>query len=296
MALLALVTCLTAFGLYYYWDRYVHLGDQSPVERNVERLEAVIRADPQNPDNRTALAEYYLTAGMTQDALALSGEVLAHYPEHEGALLISGIAAARLDRLEAAVPPLEQFVARRRTGAMAQADLALEAAYYFLGESYLKLDQVEAAIAALEAALRISPTDADALYQLGLAYQARGQPELALEQYHRAVRLVPNFAEVYAGMAECYADLGWADHLAYARGMQAFTTQNYELAQSQLEQATAALPDFAPAFLGLGLTCEATGQLQAARLAMERALALEPGNFATQQALGRIRTNQTRQD
>ena len=296
LTLAALVTCLVLFGLYYYWDRYVHLGGKSPVELNIEHLEEAIRSDPQNPENRIALAEYYLTAGMNQDALALSRDMLAHYPDHEGALLISGIAAARLGQVETALTPLEQFVALRKNRPMAKADTALEAAFYFLGESYLKLDRSEEAIAALEAALVIGPTDADALYQLGLAYQARGQPELALTRYHQAVRLVPNFTEVYAGMIESYMALGWSDHVAYAGGMQAFCTQNYTVAQTQLEHAASALPDFAPAYLGLGLTYEAMGQLQAAQTAMNRALDLNPADFATQQALGRIQTALAAQD
>ena len=64
--------------------------------------------------------------------------------------------------------------------------------------------------------------------------------------------------------------------------------QDYEAAQTYLERATDALPDFAPAFLGLGLTYEKMGNLDAALTAIQRALELNPGDFAAQQALGRI--------
>ena len=296
LVLAALVTILTTFGIYYYWDRYVHLGDQSPAERNIEQMEQVIREDPQDPDTRVALAEYYLSAGMSQDALALSRQVIDHYPDHGGALLIAGVAATRLDQPEAALEPLSQFISQRREHPMGQADLALEAAYYYLGESYLKLDRPQESIAALEAAVSISPTDADALYQLGLAYQATGQPEAALDKYHQAVRLVPDFTEVYGEMVISYEALGWSDHAAYARGMQAFATQDYELAQTHLEQATRALPNFAPVFFGLGMTYEAIGQLETAQIAMERALELNPDDFATRHAFGRIQLALTSQD
>jgi len=296
LTLAALVTILTMFGLYYYWDRYVHLGDKSPVERDIEQMEQVIRDDPQNPDKRVALAEYYLNAGMSRDALALSEQVIDHYPDHDGALLIAGVAAARLDQPEAALEPLEQFISQRKELPMAQADPVLEAAYYFLGESYLKLNRPQESTAALETALLINPTDADALHQLGLAYQATGQPELALEKYHQAVRLVPDFTEVYGEMIVSYEALGWSDYVAYARGMQAFTAQDHELARIHLEQATKALPDFAPAFFGMGLTYEATGQLEAAQNAMKRALELNPDDFAAQQAFGRIQLTLSAQE
>jgi tetratricopeptide (TPR) repeat protein len=289
VVLATLITVLVLFSAYYYWDRYVvRLGDQSPLELGVGHLEQAIREDPQNPETRVALAEFYLDQGLYPEALDQSTQVLSLFPEDEGALLISGIAHIRLDQPEAAIEPLEQFVAARKDREMARADTALEMAYYFLGESYMKLAKPVAAIAALEAALAINRTDADARYQLGLAHQANDQPEAALEQYHQAVRFVPNFTEAYGGMIESYAALDQLEYVAYARGMEALTLQDYETAQTHLEHATQALPDFAPAFLGLSLTYEKLGQLEAALATIERALELEPDDFAAQQTFGRL--------
>jgi tetratricopeptide (TPR) repeat protein len=289
VVLAALIAVLVLFSAYYYWDRYVvRLGDQSPLELGVGHLEQAIREDPQNPETRVALAEFYLDQGLYPEALDQSTQVLSLFPEDEGALLISGIAHIRLDQPEAAIEPLEQFVAARKDREMARADTALEMAYYFLGESYMKLDKPVAAIAVLEAALAINRTDADARYQLGLAHQANDQPEAALEQYHQAVRFVPNFTEAYGGMIESYAALDQLEYVAYARGMEALTLQDYETAQTHLEHATQALPDFAPAFLGLSLTYEKLGQLEAALATIERALELEPDDFAAQQTFGRL--------
>ena len=179
---------------------------------------------------------------------------------------------------------------------MAGTDVALEAAYYFLGESYLRLGQPVDAIQQLEAALLISPVDADALYQLGLAYQADGQPELAVQRYQKAVRLVPDFIEVYQAMVDSYSALGRPDHVTYAQGMVAFGQKDYQAAVSNLERATEALPDFGPAFLGLGLAYEHLGNLPQALWAVERALELDPGDFAAQQAHGRIQAAQETQN
>jgi tetratricopeptide (TPR) repeat protein len=258
-------------------------------------MEKTIRQDPENPEARLALAEYYLNGGMYQEALDQANQVLSFYPEDEGALLISGIAYVHSNQAEAALEPLEKFVALRKEGAMAGVDTVLETAYYFLGESYVKLNRPAEAISVLEAALVISRTDADALYQLGLAYQASGQPEAALERYHEAVRFVPNFVEVYSGMIESYSALERPDHVAYARGMQAFCLQDYGTAQTHLEHATEALPDFAPALLGLGLTYEKVGDLHAALTAIQRVLDLNPNDLAARQALGRIQATMNAQ-
>lgn len=288
IALGALVVLVVVFGGYYYLDRYVRLEDKSPLELSIEQLEEAIRQDPQNPDTRVSLAEFYLNKGMYPEALEQAEQVLRVYPENEGALLIAGLAYVRMERREEALAPLEQFVFLRRDRPMAQNDRMLEMAYYFLGESYVKLDQPQEAIEALEAALAISSVNADALYQLGLAYHAAGHPEAAVARYHQAVRFVPDFAEAYVGMIEGYTALGQPDFVAYARGMEAFSRQDYETAQTHLEHATQALPGFAPAFLGLGLTYEQLGDLDAALAALQHAIETDPQDFAAQQALGRV--------
>jgi tetratricopeptide (TPR) repeat protein len=287
----ALVVGLVLFAGYYTWDRYVHLGDKSPRQLNVEQLEQAVREDPQDPDARVALAESYLRSGMYQAALDQTDQVLEAHPEHAGALLVSGIVYLRLDQPEEAVTPLRGFIALRKDEPMAAVDTSLEAAYYYLGASFLRLGRPAEAIPALEAALTITPWDADALYQAGLAYQASGQPEAALERYQQAVRFVPDFTEVYRAMIESYAALGLVDHVGYARGMLAFSTQDYQTAELRLETAAQALPEFAPAHLGLGLTYEKLGDLEAAQEAIQHALELDPYDLGTQQALGRIQAS-----
>jgi len=291
-----LVISVTLFGGYYYWDRYIHPGDKSPLELDIERMEQAVSENPSDPQARMVLAEYYMRKGKYSEALDQTSQVLNLYPDHEAALLISGVTCVHMDQPDASLDSLEKFIELRKDRPSAGMDTALETAYYFLGESYVKLNRPAEAISALEAALTINPTDADAIYQLGLAHQANGQPELALEHYHRAVRFVPNFVEVYNSMIESYSSLEQPDYVVYAGGMQALCLQDYETAQIYLDIATQALPDFAPAFLGLGLAHEKAGNLQMALVAIQQALELDPGDYAAQHAHGRIQTALNSQD
>jgi tetratricopeptide (TPR) repeat protein len=234
------------------------------------------------------LAESYLRSGKHAAALEQAEQVSRMYPDNPSALLIAGISHVRLDQPQAALRPLHRFVEMRQDQPMAHSDIILETAYYYLGESYLQLERPVEAIPLLEAALRIRPTDADALYQAGLAYQAAEQPQTALERFHAAVRLVPDFVEAYQGMASIYAELDQPDHENYALGMVAFSRRDYRVAARHLEKAVDALPDFAPAHLGLGLAYERLGELEDALPPIRQALELDPNDFATQQAIGRI--------
>jgi tetratricopeptide (TPR) repeat protein len=288
IVLLALVAVLLLGGGYYLLDRYRHPQERSPVEVGIAHLEEVVRDEPDNVDARVALADAYLGGGQYKQALGQTEQVLALYPDAAGALLIAGIAHARMDRPQDAVEPLEYFVSLRKDSPMARMDTALEAAYYFLGESYVKLGHAAGAAGALEAALEISPTDADAHYMAGEARRSLGQMEQALAHYRQATRFVPNFAEAYEGMVEAYTALGRSDHTVYALGMSAYSRNDFRTAQAYLEQASEKLPEFAPAFTGLGLTYEKLGRLNEAASTLQQALELEPHDFAAQQALGRV--------
>ena len=285
-----LLIIVVGFAVYYIWDRYSHAEGQTPAELDVVRMETAVHEQPQDPALRLMLAESYLQVGRYEQALEQADQVLRLHPENASAALIAGISLVRLDRPEEALAPLHTFVALRKDGPMARSDTALEAAYYFLGESYVRLGRPAEAIEPLEAALLISPVDADALYQLGLAYHADGRPEFAVQRYQEAARLVPDFVEVYQAMVDSYSALNQPDRVTYAQGMVDFSQKDYQAAVFQLERATAALPGFAPAFLGLGLAYENAGDLQPALSAIQQALELDPGDFAAQQALGRLQS------
>ncbi len=282
------VGVLIAFSAFYYWDRYVSFGDQSPIEVNISDLEVAVREEPQDPERRIALAESYLGQGRFDDALYQANQVIESFPDIDRAYLIAGIASVRMGEYGDAIEPLEVFADIRDDADTAGSDLMLETAYYFLGESYLSTDQPEKAIEVLEKAILIDRTDADALYRLGEAYIITEQPEEALGYLHRAVRLVPDFIEAYTAMIEAYSATGEADYVAYARGMQAFSMGDFDTALIHLEAAAEALDDFAPAHVGLGLVYEKMTDYQKALAEIEYALSLDPTDLVAQQALGRL--------
>ena len=175
---------------------------------------------------------------------------------------------------------------------MAHVDKALEAAYFYLGRSYLTADRPAEAVDALEAAMAISPVDADAMYQAGLAYQALGDYEQALVVFERATAFVPDFTEVYAAMAAGYSEVGDDERKRYAEAMQLYSLDDHEAALPELIAVSEALPEFAPGFLGLALAQEKVGDVASGIAAAERALELRPDYVAAQQTLGRLMTQQ----
>ncbi|MFQ5421405.1 MAG: tetratricopeptide repeat protein, partial [Anaerolineae bacterium] len=235
-----------------------------------------------------ALAQYYFENGAYEDVIAQTDQILAAYPDNQDAQFLLGMAYVQEGQTAVAIEPLSQFVEVRRQSPMASTDTVLETALYFLGTAYLEQSQPEEAISIFKEALVINHTDADAMFQLGQAYTLTGQHDLAVEQYHNAVRFVPDFTEAYQGMMASYSAQNDTAHVAYARGMEAFSLKDYETARTHLQSATESLTDFAPAYVGLGLALEQLGDYQGAAASLEQALAIDPENFMASNALGRI--------
>ena len=278
-----------AFVGYYYWDRYVHLGDITPIERNIKSLEQKAIDNPKDPDTRLTLAQFYLEKKMFPEAIAQANQILQAFPDNDGALFILGLSLSQSGQTEMAIDPLTKFADMHRKSADAQVDSLLEASLYYLGENYVTLSQADKAILVLTEALSINRTDADAFYQLGLAYDQQKQYDKAVEQYQKAALFVPDYIDVYNHMAESYTALSQPNYVVYARGMEAYARKDYNLALQDLQEAVKNLPDFVPAQLGLGLSYEQVNDSVNATRCYEAVLARDPNNFTAGQALARIK-------
>lgn len=289
IAFTVLLLLVAAFGGYYYWDRYVHLGDISPIAKNIKALEKKVQTNPDDPDTRLELAQYYLENLMFPDAIEQAKQVVQAFPDNDGAYFVLGVAYTQSNQPQSALVPLTKFADVHRKSEMAKVDSLFEASLYYLGIDYIKLSQPDLAITVLNEALTINRTDADAMYQLGLAYVQQKEYAKAVEQYLQAVQFVPDFTEVYTQLAESYTALAKLDYVTYARGMEAYSRKNYKQACLDLEDAVKKLPDFLPAKLGLALAYEQLKDLPDATRWYEIVLAADPNNFTAGQALTRIK-------
>jgi tetratricopeptide (TPR) repeat protein len=286
LVLLVVLVTVSFIG-YYVWDNYFR-PSPSALDQAIEHMEKLIRANPNDPELRAAVAEIYLTNGMYREAITQYQETLKAVADHKGAIFGLGSAYMAIGRNNEAIQYLNRVVEMSKDNEMARLDQRLETAYYYLGQIYLNMGQPEQAVEQLENAIALVPTDADALYLLGRAHQEKQVYNDAINYYARAVNLVPDFKEVYQGMAQCYRALGNEAVAAYPEGMMALLSGKYQEAVQQLEAAIAAKPDLANAFWGLGVAYEKTGQVEQAKGAYQQALAVDPDHIAAQAGASRM--------
>ncbi len=284
---IALILVTVTFTGYYYYDRY-YTTEVPVIEQMISEVEQAVRDNPNDPEARLKLAETYMLNGKFADAIPQILQVKESYPDNLQADFLLGVSYASSGKPQQAIEPLQKFIASQEDSSMLALNKPFLAALYYLGDSYLQLGQPQEAIAPLERNVGLSQIDADAMYKLGMAYAGTGEHFGAVVMFHTATAYVPNFTEAYEAMALSYEANGQQSYANYARGMAAYSRQDYKKALDLLLQFAQAQPDFAPAFAGLGMTYEALGDLQNAKSSYDTAVLLDPGNYAASRGAQRV--------
>ena len=284
-----LVVAVISFGGYYYYDRY-YITQQPKMQQAVRKAEMDVVNNPGDNEKRLDLADLYLANKRFDDALSIVGQVQMDDPNNQRAWLLLGVTYAFKKDPASAVEPLEKYVQANKDSEMPGLNKPLQSAAYYLGDSYLQLNQPDKAVEPLELAVQWSQTDADAMYKLGQAYAGVEEDDKALAVFFYAIKFVPDYREVYEAMAEVLARTDKPELVNYANGMVAYSNKDYKTALELLQKAADSYPDFTPAFTGLGLTYEAQGSLQDAKVAYEKALQITPDDFTASTGKSRVET------
>jgi tetratricopeptide (TPR) repeat protein len=81
-------------------------------------------------------------------------------------------------------------------------------AYSLIGARYAEKGDLDSAMRAFEIILKISPKDADTLYNVAKSLALRGKTEQALEFYNRVLAILPDDADTHAAIAMMEVDKG----------------------------------------------------------------------------------------
>ena len=141
-----------------------------------------------------------------------------------------------------------------------------------LAARYLEVGEVDLlAIEQLGEAVSHAPDYAEAHYNLGAAWLAKGQHDEAIAAYRRAIEITPDYAEAHNNLGGLFE----------ARGNLIDATAHYRLA-IQFDRRNFR------AHFNLGRLLQTSGELEAAAARFEEALRLQPRDTGTLQSLGRL--------
>jgi len=232
-------------------------------DRAIECFEKVTALAPRSLQGFFTLARYYEAEERDTEALRTYARGLALEP---------GDAQARNNYEKLAIKtalelgkPVVLALGGDQTVAI---DPDSATSYYQLGLRYLRADEADAAVGALQQAIALQPGDASAHLFLGLAYTSLGVHAKAEAAYRRAIALSPTNPRAYN-----YLGLVYQQQRRYRQALTAY------------RQAIAQAPDYAVAWVNLGASHEALGQTEQALAAYRQALRHDANLQAVQEKI-----------
>jgi len=135
----------------------------------------------------------------------------------------------------------------------------LASAFNNRGVAYDDKGQFDLAITDYNQAIRLEPNSADAFNNRGNAYNRKGQLDLAIADYNQAIRLEPNLATAFSNRGAAYHSQGQED-----------------LAIADCNQAILLMPDFADAYNNRGNAHRRKGEYDLAIADYSQAILLKP--------------------
>jgi protein O-GlcNAc transferase len=232
--------------------------------------------------------------GRLQQAERLYRQILAHQPNHAGALHFLGVIASQAGRNDVAVDLIRRAIALRPDW---------PEAYNNLGNALRASGQLDEAIAACRQAIAFNPDSPEAHYNLGNALSDKGQLDEAIAAYRRAVTLDPSHAFAHNNLGNALKEKGqYGQAIASFRRALVLQPRSLELlgnlgnalkANGQLDEATAAYrqviavnPNFPHIYNNLSVALKASGQLDEAIATCRQAITLQPNSPVAHNNLG----------
>ena len=149
--------------------------------------------------------------------------------------------------------------------------------YYNLSVAHSRLGQSAERRRALETAIELDPSHAEARHQMGLIYLAENNVKVAEEQLLFAIEADPGLAEAHSNLGVLYGRVGKGN-----------------LAEQSFRKAVEARPDYTQARLNLGLMLAGQGNLTAAKTQIAEALRIAPDHSAARTAMAMVLTRMGR--
>ena len=292
VGVMVLAIGVATFGFMYFQDQHVSAGP-SLVDRQIVGAETAVRKFPNNVEMRLQLAAAYLQNKRPDDALAQYDEILKVEKSNGTALLGRGGILIGQGDLKAAAVSYHKITDVAAKGEFAGADTQAQEAHYYLGLIAVKQGKATAALRELQTALRIDPTDSDAMYLVGVAQLKGGAPKLAIDAFKKALLFVPTgWCEPYSQLAVAYGKISLTPQKTYATGMANFCLKKPTDAKRQLKTLIKG-PVKVDALLGLALIAETESNNTEAVSWYKQVLTVDRKNGTAISALSRLSAGPT---
>jgi len=220
------------------------------------------------PPSPLDTAKAALTANDSAKAIAELEKVIASEPNSAAAHLMLAQAYYRAGRKEDAQKEFTTGFTLDKAAALPIVTQDAEE-LFVAANIHATLNQFDEALAGYEAVLKIAPTKAGAVTNIGVVYYQNGKLDDAITQFKKALEIDPKDAETH-----------------YLLGAAQVQKDNLPDAETEFNTALELKPDLAPAHIGLGNVYLLRQQYDKAAASLEKAANLQPDSPEALFALG----------
>ena len=201
-------------------------------------------------------AEDYYQRGEWQNAVDAASAAIARSPDFAAAYLVRGRAYGQLGNVEDAAA---DFAAVTRLDPGIRQSLEQAVVLRNRGAAAYNRGEVDLAIENFTRAIELNPQYTRAYNNQGIAYGTKGEHDLAIENFTRAIELNIQFAEAYNGRGVAYGD-----------------KSEHDLAIDNFNRAIELNPRYAEAYNGRGVAYANKGEYDLAIADFDAALLINP--------------------
>ncbi len=277
----------------YPLARLMLLTDRMPAAEQIYRT---IAASAEKPGDRGAFARFLMGTGQMDKGITELEQIVKRYPDdrlNRGLLATAYVQSGKSNQAIALVDDLLKKNSKDQEALLVRARINLT------------VSKPQEAAADLREVIRVQPDSSAAHFYLGLALQAQGANNEAIQELGEALRRRPANLEARVALAQMHLEKGAyktamdlidgapspQDKMPGIRVMRAAAlggTGDLAGAEKALRDITVKSPRFGLAFRWLGAVQASQKDYEKAKASLERALAIDPRDAASVQSLARV--------
>lgn len=188
LAAIVAVSVSMVVGYTFFWSSY---DSRTQTEKDVSRFKLAVRENQKNPAPHIDLGWSYYEQGKWGKAIEEYTVAVNLDSDNVYAWYNLGLSYFKLNNYTKAEECFLKTISL---------DNKHDMAYFNLGLIYNKSAKYDKAVTYLKEASQLSPGSANFSYELGRAYEAKGQKQLALAAYTKSLKYVPDYKEASAGI------------------------------------------------------------------------------------------------
>lgn len=189
LGIVVLLSISLVFAGFYFEEQSLLAGNRNYYENHIDNLKEALNKQPHFSSMKAEMAINYYLNGETYRAKAILKDILEKEPGNEAAELYLGLMLSEQKEYYESVKWLTKYMKKKKQG------LEIRLACLYLGQDYLALKDYTKALTYLNEAAEREPGNPVVYFYLGQTYEKLNKSKSAISSYEQALKITNNYTE-----------------------------------------------------------------------------------------------------